>query len=101
VYLDKSDAIATKGFSKDFGFEINKPFYFVSQLELNKVAEMLGGTNMVLKRWRKNTRQQQFFFDNVSKTIRNNYWKNYCLDIQSNGNSNNLRTTSGINSRWW
>jgi hypothetical protein len=56
---------------------------------------------MVLKRWRKNTRQQQFFFDNVSKTIKNNYWKNYCLDIQSNGKSNNLRTTSGINSRWW
>jgi hypothetical protein len=44
VYLDKSDAIATKGFSKEFGFEINRPFYLVSQLELNKVAEMLGGT---------------------------------------------------------
>jgi hypothetical protein len=101
VYLDKSDAIKTKGFSKEFGFEINKPFYFVSQLELNKVVEMLGGTNMVLKRWRKNTRQQQFWFDNTSKTIRNNYWKNYCLDIQSNGRSNNLRTVSGITSRWW
>jgi hypothetical protein len=62
---------------------------------------MLGGTNMVLKRWRNNQRQQQFFFDEVSKTIRNNYWKNYCLDIQSNGRSNNLRTVSGINSRWW
>jgi hypothetical protein len=62
---------------------------------------MLGGTNMVLKRWRKNQRQQQFWFDEVSKTIRNNYWKNYCLDIQGNGSSSNLRTVSGINSRWW
>jgi hypothetical protein len=101
IYLDKSDAIVTKGFSKDFGFHINRPFYIVSQLPLNKVAEMLGGTNMVLKRWRKNQKQQQFWFDNVSKTIRNNHWKNYCLDIQGNGNSSNLRTVSSINSRWW
>jgi hypothetical protein len=61
---------------------------------------MLGGTNMVLKRWRNNVRQQQFWFDEVSKTIRNNYWKNYAIEIQSNGNSNNLKT-AGINSRWW
>jgi hypothetical protein len=30
IYLDKADAVATKGLSKDFGFEINRPFYFVS-----------------------------------------------------------------------
>jgi hypothetical protein len=63
--------------------------------------EMQGGTNLVLKRWRKNARQQQFWFDEVSKTIRNNNWKNYCLDIQGNGGSSNLRTVSGITSRWW
>jgi len=91
----------TKGLNEEFGLHINRPFYLVSELPMNKVAEMLGGTNMVLKRWRKNTRQQQFFFDEKTKTIRNNYWKNYCLDIQSNGNSNNLRTVSSINSRWW
>jgi hypothetical protein len=101
VYLDKAAKTETKGLNEEFGFHINRPFYLVSELPFNRVAEMLGGTNMVLKRWRKNTRQQQFFFDEVTKTVRNNYWKNYCLDIQSNGNSNNLRTTSGINSRWW
>jgi hypothetical protein len=100
VYVDTVKT-ETKGLNEEFGFHINRPFYLVSELPFNRVAEMLGGTNMVLKRWRKNTRQQQFWFDEVSKTIRNNYWKNYCLDIQSNGNSNNLRTTSGINSRWW
>jgi hypothetical protein len=62
---------------------------------------MLGGTNMVLKRWRNNVRQQQFWFDEKSKTVRNNYWKNYALEIQSNGGSSNLKTTSSINSRWW
>jgi hypothetical protein len=101
VYLDKGPKTETKGLNEEFGFHINRPFYLVSELPFNRVAEMLGGTQVVLKRWRKNTRQQQFFFDEVSKTVRNNYWKNYCLDIQSNGNSNNLRTTSGINSRWW
>jgi hypothetical protein len=73
----------------------------VSELPFNRVVEMLGGTNLVLKRWRKNVRQQQFYFDEVTKTIRNNNWKNYCLDIQSNGGSSNLKTTSSITSKWW
>jgi len=101
VYVDQASKVETKGLNEEFGFYINRPFYLVSELPMNRVAEMLGGTNMVLKRWRNNTRQQQFWFDEVSKTIRNNYWKNYCLDIQGNGSSKNLRTVSGINSRWW
>jgi hypothetical protein len=101
LYLDKKAKTETKGLNEEFGLHINRPFYLVSELPFNRVAEMLGGTNMVLKRWRNNQRQQQFFFDEVTKTIRNNYWKNYCLDIQGNGSSTNLRTTSGINSRWW
>jgi hypothetical protein len=101
IYLDKAAKTETKGLNEEFGFHINRPFYIVSELPMNRVAEMLGGANMVLKRWRKNVRQQQFWFDEVSKTIRNNYWKNYCLEIQSNGGSNNLKTTASINSRWW
>jgi hypothetical protein len=87
--------------NEEFGFHIKRPFYLVSELPFNRVAEMLGGTNMVLKRWRNGQRQQQFFFDEVSKTLRNNYWKNYAIEIQSNGGSSNLKTTSSINSRWW
>jgi len=101
VYLDKASKTETKGLNEEFGFYINRPFYLVSELPFNRVAEMLGGTNMVLKRWRNNQRQQQFWFDEVSKTVRNNYWKNYCWEIQGNGSSNNFRTVSGINSRWW
>jgi hypothetical protein len=44
--------------NEEFGFHINRPFYLVSELPFNRVAEMLGGTNMVLKRWRNNQRQQ-------------------------------------------
>jgi len=87
--------------NEEFGFHINRPFYLVSELPFNRVMEMHGNANVWLKRWRNNAKGQQFWFDEVTKTIRNNYWKNYCLDIQSNGNSNNLRTVSGINSRWW
>jgi hypothetical protein len=100
VYVDTVKT-ETKGLNEEFGFHINRPFYLVSELPFNRVAEMLGGTNMVLKRWRNNQRQQQFFFDEVKKVVRNNYWKNYCWDIQGNGGSTNFRTTSGINSRWW
>jgi hypothetical protein len=52
-------------------------------------------------RYQKNLKQQQWFFDGVSKTIRNNNWKNYCMEIQGNGASTNLRATASINSRWW
>jgi hypothetical protein len=88
--------------NEEFGFHINRPFYLVSELPFNRVAEMHGNTNVWLKRWRNNVKQQQWRFDEVTKVIRNNYhgWRNYCLEIQSNGRSNNLKT-AGINSRWW
>jgi len=72
VYLDKADAIQSKGLNKDFGFHINRPFYFVSELPMNRVIEMHGNANLWLKRWRNNVKAQQFYFDGVSKTIRNN-----------------------------
>jgi len=67
---------------------------------MKRVAECHGANNVWLKRWRKNVKAQQWFFDGVKKTITNNYWKSHSLDIQSNGNSNNLRCTT-TNSRWW
>jgi len=100
LYLDKKAKTETKGLNEEFGFHINRPFYIVSELPFNRVAEMHGNTQVTLRRWRNNTRQQQWWFDEVKKVVRNNYWKNYALDIQSNGGSNNLRT-AGINSRWW
>jgi hypothetical protein len=54
LYLDKKGKMETRGLNEEFGFHINRPFYIVSELPFNRVAEMLGGTNMVLKRWRKN-----------------------------------------------
>ena len=101
LYADKADKIATKGLDKEFGFEINRPFYLVSNLPVRRVAECVGANNMVLKRYAKGRTAQQFYYDGVSRTIRSQQWKNYALEIQSNGRNANLRFTSSVTSRWW
>ena len=100
VYVDQADKDRTKGMNDEFGFHINRPFYMRSRLPFQRVAECHGANNVWLKRWRKNVAAQQWFFDEVSKTIKNNYWKSHSLDIQSNGGSTNIRCTT-TNSRWW
>jgi hypothetical protein len=86
--------------NSEFGFHINRPFYMRSRLPFQRIAECHGANNVWLKRWRKNVAAQQWYFDEVSKTIKNNYWKSHSLDIQSNGGSTNIRCTT-TNSRWW
>jgi len=100
IYVDKAEKVRTKGFNKEFGFHINRPFYVRSRMPMQRVIECHGANNVWLKRWRKNTTAQQWYFDEVSKTIKNNHWKSHSLDIQSNGGSSNVRCTT-TNSRWW
>jgi hypothetical protein len=100
VYVDQAAKTRSKGFNKEFGFHINRPFYIRSRMPMQRVAECHGANNVWQRRWRKNALGQQWFFDEVSKTIKNNQWKNYSLDIQSNGGSTNVRCTT-TNSRWW
>jgi len=100
LYTDQAK-VATSGTSKFSGFRINVPFFIVSRLPMKRVAECIGANNMVLKRYVKGRNAQKFYFNEKDKTIRSNHWKNYGLEIQSNGRSSNLRFTSGINSRWW
>jgi hypothetical protein len=73
----------------------------VSRLPLKRVAQSHGANNIALNRYVKGRNYQQWFFNCADKTIRSNHWKNYAIEIQSNGGSSNLRTTSTINSRWW
>jgi hypothetical protein len=100
IYLDEAKGPQTKGLNKEFGFHVNRPFYIISKLPFNRHIECVGANNVMLKRWRANYRPQQWFFDGVSKTIKNNNWKSHSLDIQSNGGSTNVRCTT-TNSRWW
>jgi len=96
VYLDKAGKTKGKGFDKEFGFHRNRPFYIRSRMPMKRVAECIGASNVTLKRFRKNVRQQQWYFDPVSKTLKNNYWKSHSLHLQGS----NIRCLS-TTSRWW
>jgi len=103
-YLDETKKPSDKEeeiIEDQYGFDINRPFYIRSRMGMKRVIETIGANNMVIKKYRKNVTAQQFFFDGVSKTIRSQQWKNYAVEIQSNGGSSNVHCTSTINSRWW
>jgi len=90
------EAYQTKGLDSYFGFKINEPFYFRSKMPMQRVMEVVGASNIVLKRWVKNRNTQKFFFDGVSKTIKNQQWNSRSMHMQGN----NLRL-SGTTSRWY
>jgi len=90
-----------KGKNEDFGFHVNRPFYIVSRLPMWRVVQAQGNNNIALNRWVKNRAAQQWWFDPVSKTIRSQHWKNYCMEIPSNGGANELKISGSIKSRWW
>jgi hypothetical protein len=81
LYLDQANKTRTDGLNKNFGWEINRPFYMVSRLPMKRVVEAVGANNMVIKRYVKGRLGQQFFFDEASKTIRSQQWKNYAVEI--------------------
>lgn len=102
VYLDQSKiSKQTKGVDTDTGFHINRPFYIRSRLPMKRVAEAVGNNTITLKRWAKNRKAQKWTYDSVRKVIMNMNWTNYGIQIPSNGGANDLRITSGINSKWF
>jgi hypothetical protein len=96
VYLDKAGKTDSKGLDKDFGFHRNRPFYIRSRLPMKRIAECVGASNVQIRRYVKSRTAQQWFFDPISKTLKNNQWKNYSLHIQ--GNNVRCQPTT---SRWW
>jgi hypothetical protein len=63
---------------------------------MERVVECVSASTIVLKRFAKGRAAQQFFFDPVTKTIKNNYWKGYSL----NQNGQDLKVL-GTNARWY
>jgi hypothetical protein len=61
--------IQKKGLNKEFGLEIERPFYIVSKMWLERVVECVGASNLVLKTLRKNNKGQQFYLDDKTQTI--------------------------------
>jgi len=95
LYEEDKDDVKTKGMG-EFGFKINEPFFIVSRLPMKRVAEAIGASNVVIKRLVINRLAQQFFFDQVSKTVKSMQWKNRSLQLSGN----NL-IISPTNSRWF
>jgi hypothetical protein len=95
VYTDEAEKERSEGFDKDHGLYINRPFYIKSRMPFGRVMESIGASNVTLKKWRNNAKAQQWTFDRVTNTIRNENWKNYALDMQGT----NLVTRT-VNSKW-
>jgi len=99
VYLDKAAKDPTKGLNKEFGFHINRPFYMVSRLPFHRVIETINSTSMQQRRYVKGRVGQQFFFDQKSKTIMSQQYKNRSWDLPQNSKTAfRIYTT---NSRKW
>jgi len=62
VYTDKATT-QTKGLDKDFGWEINRPFYIISRLPTNRALEYQGGNYLRIRMWQMNKRSQQWVYD--------------------------------------
>lgn len=100
VYSDQVD-VQTKGVNKEFGFEINRPFFIVSKLWMSRVITVTGGSNLVIKsREGKGQNTQHWFFDQSSKTIKSVAYKGKSFDIQSSGGSANMQIYA-TNARWF
>ena len=100
TYVKDAAKIQTKGLNKNFGLEIERPFFIVSKMWMNRVVECVGASNLVLRTLRKTNKGQQFFLDDKTQTIVSNQWKDRSITIQSDGNSNNLYMTT-TNARWF
>lgn len=84
VYVDKNDKkqkTRTKGHNKKFGIQINRPFYLKSRLPMGRFVECWGGNNIILSDFVKGKLGMQFYFDEVSKTIKSQQWKDRSINI--------------------
>lgn len=81
IYQDKADRRKSKGVNKHFGFEINRPFYIRSRMPMQRVVECRGANNVILSDYKEGSRGQQFWFDEKTKTIVSQQWKDRSLNI--------------------
>ena len=80
VYLDTIKEPTIGGYSRTYGFWINRPFYIQTRLGSKRVVEAAGGRNLVLKT-RTNRNNQQFVFDAKTKTIKCVAYRDRSFDI--------------------
>jgi hypothetical protein len=96
LYADKAKPVQMKGLNKKFGLEVNRPFFIVSKMWMNRVAECVGASNIVIKTLVRTNKGQQFYFDGGTKTIKSNQWKDRSITLS--GKNLYMTTTSA---RWF
>jgi len=101
IYLDKAGKDETTGLNEEFGFDINRPFYIRSRMPMKRVMQCHGAGWIHLNTYKAKRLDQQFWFDEKTKTIHSQQWKNYAVEKYSNGGHPYLRATATVNSRWW
>jgi hypothetical protein len=74
--------------SKEFNFHVNRPFYIVSRMPMNRLISWTGG-NIKIGKYTGSS-QQQWVFDGETKTIKSNWRKNMSINIEGNGRSSNV-----------
>ena len=88
--------------NEEFGFYINRPFYIRSRMPMKRVVTMHANHWIYLRRWTPaHKTHAQWRFDEKTKTIFNNNWKNVVMEIHGNGGHPYVRSTGSVNSRWW
>jgi len=99
VYVDEATPDQTKGLNKDFGLFVNRPFFIISRLPMERAIEVVDGRKVVINT-RADRNAQHFIFNPKTKTIDSIAYKGKSLDIQNDGRSNNLQVWN-TSSRWY
>jgi len=95
AYLSKKVIDQKEGLNKNRGLYINRPFYIVSKLWMSRVITVAGGKNLVIQS-RTDSKDQQWFYDQTTKTIKSVSNKDKSLDIRG-GNAYAYTTDA----RWY
>jgi hypothetical protein len=100
LYIEEMKPILKGQLDKTFGLFVKRPFLILSQLPMKRALTVVDGRNIIIKRKKDEDKDQQFFFDGVTKTIKSVSHKTRCLDIQNAGKSKNMQIFE-TNSRWF
>jgi len=98
VYIDTQGSARIQGLNGEFGFYINRPFYIVSKMWMNRVIEMKGSEIRISQRVN-GRRTQLFMFDEITKTVKTVENGN-SIAIAKYGEGWNM-ITEFTSSRWW
>ena len=102
VYTTDAEKYQEKGLNKERGIHVNRPFYIVSKMYMERCVEAVGAADLRLRtmRYAGSGKPQTFFLDAKTQTLKSNQWHDRSINIEGNGASRNLymRTT---NARWF